>query len=87
MKHGGVGTLADSFRSLGEQLGQKIIDETEEPHPREVFWTDRGHFFATLHDSWRADALASLEKQTSLKFVQTRRVIPVWIVSEKGKRQ
>ncbi len=84
IKLDGMGTLADSFKSLGEVFGRKLIDETEDPHPNEVFWTDR-IFSIPLDDVGREKTLASLEKQTSLKFVQSRRVVPVWIVSEKGQ--
>jgi hypothetical protein len=87
MQRGGMGTLADSFHSLGQMLRRKVIDETDEPRPNEVYWTSRNTMLFRQSDAWRADVLASLEKQTSLKFVQTRRVIPVWIVSEKGSRQ
>jgi hypothetical protein len=80
----GGGTLADSFASLEKQLRRRIIDETEAPHPARVYWTGRTFFNAGgQHESSRNEGLASIEKQTSLKFIQTRRVIPVWIVSEK----
>jgi hypothetical protein len=85
MNRGGMGTLADSFKSLGEVLRRKVLDETDEPRPREVFWTGRGYFpSGGLNDSGRNELLASLEKQTSLKFLQTRRAIPVWIVSDQS---
>jgi len=84
----GWGTLADSFFSLEKDLQRRIIDETEEPHPARVNWSSRG--FSSpggRQESWRNEALANIETQTSLKFVQTRRVISVWIVSEKAQRQ
>jgi hypothetical protein len=87
MRNGGMGTLADSFVTLERDLGRKIIDETEEPRPAQVYWVGRSYYTPDLDHAWRAELLASLEKQTSLKFVQTRRVVPIWIVSEKGQRE
>jgi len=86
-RSGAMGTLADSFAILERELGRKIIDETDQPRPREVYWTPRSYSDWAVDDSWLNPALLSLEKQSSLKFIQTRRVIPVWIVSEKGQRQ
>ncbi|HEV8378201.1 MAG TPA: hypothetical protein VGP99_05080 [Tepidisphaeraceae bacterium] len=86
-QRGGMGTLADSFHSLGQVLRRKVIDETDEPRPNEVYWTSRNTMLFRQSDAWRTSFLAGLEKQTSLKFVQTRRVIPVWIVSEKGQQR
>lgn len=84
----GAGTLADSFASLEKQLRRRIIDETQEPHPTRVYWTGRRFFIpGGQYESWRNEALASIEKQTSLKFIHTRRVVAVWIVSEKGQRR
>jgi hypothetical protein len=88
VRGGGLaGSLADSFTGLERELGQKIIDETEEPRPREVYWTGRGLSSSGFDGARHSQFLASLEKQTSLKFVQTRRVIPVWIVSEKAEKR
>ena len=84
-RRSGWGTLADSFMSLERDLHRRIIDETEEPHPAWVYWSGRG--FSNpggQHESWRNEALAAIEKQTSLKFEQTRRVIPVWIVNDRS---
>jgi hypothetical protein len=87
-RRGGWGTLADSFFSLEKDVQRRIIDETEEPHPARVYWAGRSFSMpGDQPESWRNEALAAIEKQTSLKFVQTRRVIPVWIVSEKEKGQ
>jgi hypothetical protein len=83
--HGGVGTLRDSFESLERELGRKFIDETDEPHPPEVRWIPGG-FPSGGNELSRKQFLARLEKQTSLRFLQPRRVIPVWIVSEKGRQ-
>ena len=78
--------LDASTYGLGEVLRRKVIDETDEPRPPQVYWTLRG--LSYRHDNeWGNAILASVERQTSLKFVQTRRVIPVWIVSEKGRTQ
>jgi hypothetical protein len=87
MQTGGMGTLAGSFYSLGMVLGRSVIDETDEPRPPEVYWTARGNPLQRHDDASRSALLTSLERQTSLKFVQTRRVIPVWIVSEKKQQE
>jgi hypothetical protein len=85
--HGPNGTLAESFASLERGLGRKFIDETDEPHPPAVRWMPLGLPFRVNDAALRNQFLTRLEKQTSLKFLQTRRVISVWIVSERGQEQ
>jgi len=84
-RHVGEGPIAESLKELEMMLNQKVIDEVQEPRPQHVLWNEMS--LGMSPNDTRDDLLRRLEKQTSLKFVRMRRVVPVWAVHDQEGRQ
>ncbi|HEV8378202.1 MAG TPA: hypothetical protein VGP99_05085 [Tepidisphaeraceae bacterium] len=74
------GSLDDSFRFLEERIHIKIINEVDQPYPREVRWFGNGYPYSRDVDAF----LSTLQQQTSLTFTRTHREIPIWFLLEKS---
>jgi hypothetical protein len=68
---------------LQRLLNCKVIDETREPRPKEVWWREEGVLGTDLEKSLsREQVLQDLSSDTRLEFVKARRVIRVWCITE-----
>jgi hypothetical protein len=82
---GGAGTLPELFNVMENATHCKLIDEVEGDRPPSIRWmNDMSMYKARENEAKLDEFLQILSKQTSLQFLKTRRVIPVWYIHEEG---
>ena len=82
---GGTGKLKDIFHRLEEIAQRKIIDEVSGYPTGDVEWYNNySENDAHKSEKKMAMLLDNLAKQTSLEFVRTRRMIPIWFVRDRS---
>jgi len=78
-------TPPDFLNSIGRFTGRTVIDETDGQWPHPIAWYSHASAQkAARDDSARAALLANLQKQTSLTFIEEKRVMPVWFIEDKA---
>jgi hypothetical protein len=82
---GGSGNLTQVFHRLEDIAHRKVIDEVTDRPTKDIEWANNnsGHK-ASQNEAALAQLLDNLSKQTSLEFVRTKRMIPIWFVHEKA---
>jgi len=82
---GGTGKLKDIFHRLEEISRRKVIDEVSGYPTADVEWYNNySENDAHKSEEKMAMLLDNLAKQTSLEFVRTRRMIPIWFVRDRS---
>src|SRR5436190_1396408 len=78
-------TPPEFLTSIGRLTGRTVIDETDGQWPHPIAWYSHASAQkAARDDSARAALLANLQKQTSLTFIEEKRVMPVWFIEDKA---
>ncbi len=82
---GGSGNLSQVLHRLEEITGRKVIDEVTDRPANDIDWANNySEHHATKNEPALAQLLDNVAKQTSLEFVRTKRLIPIWFVREKA---
>jgi hypothetical protein len=82
---GGTGDLTQVFHRLEEIAQRKVIDEVSGRPKSDVEWYNNySEHEADKSEAAMAKLLENLTKQTSLEFVRTKRMMPVWFIREKS---
>jgi hypothetical protein len=78
------GEFKDMLSWLSRLTQWKVVDETQGPRPDRLQWYNhRALSGGRLSEVEQDQLLENLTKQTSLEFVRTKRMIPIWFVREK----
>jgi hypothetical protein len=81
---GGSGNLTEVLHRLEEIAGRKVIDEVTDRPTTSIDWANNySEHNATKSEAALAQLLDNVAKQTSLEFVRTKRMIPIWFIREK----
>jgi hypothetical protein len=82
---GGTGNLTQVFHRLEEIAQRKVIDEVSGRPTADVEWYNNySENDAHKNEAAMGKLLDNLTKQTSLEFVRTKRMIPIWFIREKN---
>ena len=79
---GNSGTLAEFLRQVEWAAKVRVVDEVDGGRPERITW--EWTLAPAGEGTELKDLLASMEGQTSLRFVFARRRIPMWMVRERG---
>jgi len=83
---GGTGNLAEVLHRLEEITRRKVIDEITDRPTTNIDWANNySEHNATKSEAALGQLLDNVAKQTSLEFVRTKRMVPVWFIREKSQ--
>jgi len=76
------GEFAEFIERVESMAELRVVDEIRGTRPKQVSWSWKGNVVHVDNSAELDRFIASLEKQTSLKFVKARRPIWMWFIRE-----